>query len=64
VTPNAADYNSLLESAAKAPRQADGSLPTGFARLLTGSDLIDQGVNVGQPFAGSAPDLGPYEHQP
>jgi hypothetical protein len=61
VTPNAADYVSLLEAAAKAPRQADGSLPTGFARLVSGSDLIDQGVNVGQPFNGSAPDLGPYE---
>lgn len=64
VTPNAADYNSLTEAAAKAPRQADGSLPTGFARLVVGSDLIDQGVNVGQPFSGSAPDLGPYEFTP
>lgn len=62
VTPNAADYVSLLETAAKAPRQADGSLPAGFARLVAGSDLIDQGVNVGQPFSGSAPDLGPYEY--
>ena len=61
VTPNAADYGSLLESAAKAPRNADGSLPTGFARLVSGSDLIDQGVNVGVPFNGAAPDLGPYE---
>ena len=64
VTPNAADYVSILEAAAKAARQPDGSLPTGFARLVGGSDLIDQGVNVGQPFNGSAPDLGPYEYQP
>jgi hypothetical protein len=64
VTPNAADYVSLLETAAKAPRQADGSLPMGFVRLVVGSDLIDQGVNVGQPFTGSAPDLGPYEYSP
>jgi hypothetical protein len=64
VTPNTADYVSLLEAAAKAPRQPDGSLPVGFARLVVGSDLIDQGVNVGQPFSGSAPDLGPYEYQP
>jgi hypothetical protein len=64
ITPNAADYNSLTETAAKAPRQADGSLPSGFARLVNGSDLIDQGVNVGQPFSGSAPDLGPYEYTP
>jgi hypothetical protein len=63
VTPNLTDYVSLLETAAKAPRQPDGSLPSGFARLAAGSDLIDQGVNVGQPFNGSAPDLGPYEYQ-
>ena len=64
VTANAADYGDLTEAAAKAPRQADGSLPTGFARLVTGSDLIDKGVNVGIPFNGSAPDLGAYEYAP
>ena len=64
VTPNSADYLSLLESAAKAPRQPDGSLPIGFARLVAGSDLIDKGVNVGLPFNGPAPDLGPFEFQP
>ena len=62
VTPNVADYASLLETAAKATRQPDGSLPTGFARLIAGSDLIDQGVNVGQAYNGVAPDLGPYEY--
>ncbi len=62
VTANYADYVSLLETAAKAPRQPDGSLPTGFARLVGGSDLIDVGINVGQPFNGAAPDLGPYEY--
>jgi hypothetical protein len=61
VTPNSADYVTLAESAAQAARQADGSLPVGFARLVAGSDLIDRGVNVGQPFNGSAPDLGAYE---
>lgn len=61
VTANAADYLSLLETAAKAPRNPDGSLPTGFARLVAGSDLIDKGVDVGVPFNGAAPDLGPYE---
>ncbi|MFO1489143.1 MAG: hypothetical protein U1F65_11770, partial [Verrucomicrobiota bacterium] len=64
VTADVADYLSLLESAAKAPRQPDGSLPVGFARLVSGSDLIDQGVNVGLPFNGTAPDLGPFEFQP
>ncbi len=64
VTANTADYVSLLEAAAKAPRNPDGSLPTGFARLVSGSDLIDQGINVGLPFTGAAPDLGPYEFVP
>ena len=63
VTANIADYiGPLTEEAAKAPRQADGSLPNnGFGRLAAGSDLIDKGVNVGLPFNGSAPDLGPFE---
>lgn len=61
VTANASDYLSLLETAAKAPRQPDGSLPTGFAQLVAGSDLLDKGVDVGIPFTGAAPDLGPYE---
>jgi hypothetical protein len=64
VTPNAADYLSLLESVAKAPRNPDGTLPVGFSRLIGGSDLIDQGANIGLPFTGTAPDLGPYEFQP
>ncbi len=61
VTANAADYVSLLEAVAGAERQPDGSLPQGFGRLVYGSDLIDRGVVVGDPFGGSAPDLGPYE---
>jgi len=65
VTPNTADYSILTEAAAKAPRQADGSLPNnGFARLVAGSDLIDKGVYVGLPYNGSAPDLGPFEFTP
>jgi hypothetical protein len=62
VNATAADYGDLSEAAAKAPRQADGGLPTGFARLLGNSDLINRGVNVGFPFNGAAPDLGPFEY--
>jgi hypothetical protein len=62
VTANSADYVSIAEAAAKAPRLPDGSLPLGFARLVSGSDLTDKGVNVGLPFNGAAPDLGPYEY--
>jgi hypothetical protein len=61
VTANESDFGDLSEAAAAAPRQSDGSLPAGFARLLAGSDLIDKGLNVGYPFTGSAPDLGPDE---
>ncbi|MEY4488626.1 MAG: hypothetical protein RIQ79_1134 [Verrucomicrobiota bacterium] len=61
VSANESDYADLSETAAGAPRKADGSLPDGFARLLTGSDLIDKGVDVGEPYQGTAPDLGPFE---
>ncbi|MES2923013.1 MAG: right-handed parallel beta-helix repeat-containing protein [Verrucomicrobiota bacterium] len=62
VSANENDYVDLSEVAAEAPRKADGSLPDGFARLVSGSDLIDKGVDVGVPFHGSAPDLGPFEY--
>lgn len=57
------DFVSMDEAQATAPRQADGSLPDiGFMHLADGSDLIDSGTDVGQPFGGSAPDLGAFEH--
>ncbi len=61
----ASDYVVLTEEAAKAPRQADGSLPdNGFARLVAGSDLIDKGAVIpNQTYFGKAPDLGPYEYK-
>jgi hypothetical protein len=44
------------------PRKADGSLPdVDFLKLAPGSALIDKGVDVGLPFAGTAPDLGADE---
>lgn len=61
VSASAADFTDLTEAAAAAPRNPDGSLPSGFARLVAGSDLVDRGGNLGQPFTGSAPDLGPFE---
>jgi hypothetical protein len=63
ITASAGDFASLDTSLAKAPRQASGELPNnGFARLVSGSDLIDKGVNVGLPYSGSAPDLGAFEY--
>lgn len=57
-----ADFLSLEVALAGAPRRADGHLPENdFARLKAGSALIDKGVDVGLPFADSAPDLGAFE---
>jgi hypothetical protein len=62
VEANDGDFVSTSTVGVDGPRQADGSLPNlGFMRLLANSDLIDQGVDVGKPFVGTAPDLGAYE---
>lgn len=54
-----ADFQSVDDSQLDNARAVDGSLPTiTFLKLITGSDLIDAGVNVGLPFTGAAPDLG------
>jgi uncharacterized repeat protein (TIGR02059 family) len=51
------DYTELARS-----RQSDGSLPdVNFVHLVSGSDLIDAGVNVGISYSGNAPDLGAFE---
>jgi len=55
------DFTNLSETLAKAPRSTDGSLPTGFARLVAGSGLIDRGANAGGKWRGLAPDLGAVE---
>lgn len=62
VLANAADFRDTTEAGAQAARQADGSLPAnGFARLVSGSDLANKGVDVGLPWLGTAPDLGAFE---
>ena len=59
---SSADFLSVAEAEALEARQTDGSLPSvNFLRLAPGSDLIDRGEDVGLSFAGSAPDLGPFE---
>lgn len=62
LTPSDADFQSVATTGMDAPRQADGSLPVlpNF-RLAEGSPLIDQGTDLGLPFAGKAPDLGAFE---
>ncbi len=58
----AAGFASLDATLAYLPRNADYTLPTNaLLRLVSGSDLIDRGANVGLPFTGAAPDLGAFE---
>lgn len=58
-----ADFESIDTTGVRGPRNADGSLPVlPFMRLAAGSRFIDAGVDVGLPYAGSAPDLGCFEY--
>lgn len=58
-TVSSADFVSLDTSVLRAPRNADGSLPTiSLLKLKQGSSLIDGGTNVGLPYYGLAPDIG------
>ena len=62
IVTNVDDFVSLNIALLLSPRKADGSLPDiDFMKLVSGSDLIDKGVNIGLPFNGSAPDIGPFE---
>lgn len=69
-----ADYVSLLESDAIAPRADDGSMPARFGRLKSSSALVNAGIDkpiadnhiadfpfLYQPIYGTGRDLGPYE---
>lgn len=59
VSVSAADFVSLDTLELFRPRQSDGSLPDiNFMKLVTGSDLIDVGTDVGLAYGGDAPDLG------
>lgn len=58
------DYESLVIDLLLGERQADGSLPeVDFMQLVSGSDLIDAGTNVGLTFQGQAPDIGAFEKE-
>ena len=61
---NADDFVSLDIDLMSSPRKADGSLPdVDFMNLVSGSDLIDAGVDVGLSYLGVAPDIGAFEKE-
>jgi hypothetical protein len=66
---SSADFVSLPDSAnivnaMISSRQSDGSLPDlgDYWKLASTSDLIDIGTDVGLPYNGVRPDLGPFEY--
>ena len=62
VTVSDTDFQSLSDRIVTGPRRTTGGIRTaGFLKLVSGSDLVDAGVEVGLPFQGTAPDLGAYE---
>jgi hypothetical protein len=62
ITVNTGDFSSVTISQLSGTRKTDGSLPDiTFGHLLSSSDLIDAGIDVGLPFNGSAPDMGVFE---
>lgn len=57
-----ADFVSVDIELLKSARNADGSLPDiDYLKLVSGSDLIDEGIDVGLPYNGAAPDIGAFE---
>jgi hypothetical protein len=57
-----ADFVSVDTALLKSKRKSDGSLPDiDYLKLVPTSDLRNAGIDVGLPFTGSAPDLGPFE---
>ncbi len=67
VTVTSADFinadSATVVTQLTAARKADGSLPDLTAlHLISTSDLIDAGTDVGLPFTGTAPDIGAFEY--
>lgn len=61
---SASDVQSLNSTGAMGSHNADGSLPNLlFLKPVLGGRLVNKGVNVGDAYLGSAPDLGAFEVQ-
>jgi len=66
LTVNDNDFIGLDTMGMTTSRQPDGTLPNNnfynrFLKLSPTSNLVNAGINVGLPYKGSAPDLGPFE---
>jgi hypothetical protein len=60
--PGTGDVLSVDYSLATGPRRDDGGLPDiSFMRPVPTGRLVNQGVNYGNPFIGSAPEIGVFE---
>lgn len=58
-----ADYESIDTALLKSARKGDGSLPDiDYFKLVSTSDLRNAGRDVGLPYSGSAPEIGPFEY--
>jgi Right handed beta helix region len=61
-TVSSADFVNISESLLTQGRNSDWTLPSNdFLRLVSGSALIDGGVNLGFAYKGAKPDLGCFE---
>jgi hypothetical protein len=62
---SAADFAGLDANDLSAPRGPNGELPkVKYMRLSVSSALINAGMDVNEPYNGSAPDLGAFEYLP
>jgi hypothetical protein len=58
----AADFISIDTTGVRGPRKPDGSLPDiTFMHLVSTSQFVNKGTNVGIAYIGTAPDLGCFE---
>jgi len=64
ITISDADFQSVNESLLTNGRHSDYTLYSNLAilRLVSGSDLIDKGINQGYTYTGASPDLGCFEY--
>lgn len=58
------DFASVDTELAKGPRQPDGSLPvSGLLRPKSNTFTVDAGVDLGEAYYGTAPDIGAFERE-